>query len=153
MERVQAWTPPGERGWWTRWLTADDSVDARAAVCEFRNLHHDCAGATPSCESVLRLWTEGRQPPLHLQKHQPGHPGAEAAGPVVPSSSTIDSVLAPQRRPRSRKLPNFSSHSRFTVINWHQRRGIAAGSPWLQSPWLRKSTRLLAAQGSLCNRE
>jgi len=24
MERVQCWTLPGERGWWPRWLTADD---------------------------------------------------------------------------------------------------------------------------------
>ena len=37
----------------------------------------------PSCESVLRLRTEGRQPPLHLQEDQPGRPGTDAAGPVV----------------------------------------------------------------------
>jgi hypothetical protein len=32
------------------------------------------------------------------------------------SSSTIDTVLAPMRRPRSRKRPSFSSVSRFAVI-------------------------------------
>jgi predicted DNA-binding protein with PD1-like motif len=39
--------------------------------------------AAPSCGSVLRIWAEGRQPPLHLQKHQPGHPSADAANPVA----------------------------------------------------------------------
>ena len=37
----------------------------------------------PSCESVLGLWAEGRQTPLHLQKHQPGHASTNAAGPVI----------------------------------------------------------------------
>jgi hypothetical protein len=32
------------------------------------------------------------------------------------SSSTIEIVLAPMRRPRNRKRPSFSSVSRFTVI-------------------------------------
>ncbi len=39
--------------------------------------------ATLSCGSVPRLRFEGREPPLHLQEHQPGHPGADTAGPVV----------------------------------------------------------------------
>ena len=36
-----------------------------------------------SCESVLGLRAGGRQPPLYLQKHQPGHPCRDAAGPVI----------------------------------------------------------------------
>jgi hypothetical protein len=40
------------------------------------------------------------------------------------SNSTIDTVLAPMRRPRSRKRPSLSNDSRFTVIGWGQRKGF-----------------------------
>lgn len=75
--------------------------------------------ATPSCESVLRLRAEERQPPVQSSR----------------SSSTIDTVLAPMRRPRSRKRPSLSSFSRFTVIGWGQRRsasGWRKGCRWRQ---------------------
>jgi len=48
--------------------------------------------------------------------------------PVV--GQVIDTVLAPMRRPRSRKRPSFSSASEFTAIGWGQRRG---GSGWRSS--------------------
>jgi hypothetical protein len=43
------------------------------------------------------------------------------------SSSTIDTVLAPMRRPRSRKRPSFSSVSRFAVIGWASTEGLQVG--------------------------
>jgi hypothetical protein len=40
--------------------------------------------------------------------------------PALRSSCTIDTVLAPIRRPRSRKRPNLSRVSRSTGMSWHQ---------------------------------
>jgi hypothetical protein len=37
----------------------------------------------PNCGFILGIWGELRQPPLHLQKHQPGHACTDAAGPVI----------------------------------------------------------------------
>jgi len=36
-----------------------------------------------NCGSVFGLLGHRRKPPLHLQKHQPGHPCSDAAGPVA----------------------------------------------------------------------
>ena len=41
------------------------------------------------------------------------------------SSSTTATVLAPMRRPRSRKRPSFSRVTPFTVIGWCQHRGFS----------------------------
>ena len=48
---------------------------------------------TPNYESVLGLWAEGRQPPLHLQQHQPGPAAAGGRAPVR-ASAALDAVAA-----------------------------------------------------------
>jgi hypothetical protein len=59
-----------------------------------------------------------RRPPLRrlAGAHHRGAGDRPAAGVAL---------LAPMRRPRSRKRPSFSSVSGFTVISWGQRRGAS----------------------------